>query len=163
MLLKKSRLLENWLNYHHAKSESSWAQAVADCRTIDDLREVMERRVPSVVTDYFLGSASDEQTLRDNVKAFQRVRFNSHYGVKHDSVNMSIKVLGHEISMPVIAAPVRSLRTLWPRGEAVAAEAAGKSGTICTLSTPTGTRLEEVKSATTGPCWFQLYLVGGRT
>ncbi len=155
-------MIKAWLGRRHAKSENRWAQAVASCQTIDDLRVVMERRVPPVVTDYFLGGAGDEQTLRDNIEAFQRVRFNPHYGVKCVSLNMSTEVLGHEISMPVIAAPVGSLRTLWPCGEAVAAEAIGKAGTICTLSTLTGTRMEEVKSATAGPCWLQLYLVGGK-
>ena len=48
-------------------------------------------------------------------------------------------VLGQEISLPVIAAPVGSLRNLWPRGEAVAAAAVCKAGSICTLSTLTGT------------------------
>jgi L-lactate dehydrogenase (cytochrome) len=71
-------------------------------------------------------------------------------------------VLGQKISMPVIAAPVGSLRLLWPRGEAVAAKAVGEAGTIVALSTLTGTRLEEVKDAAQGPCWYQLYLVGGR-
>lgn len=155
-------MLESCLDYCRARSENGWAKAVADCPAIADLRRLMERRVPPVVTDYFLGGAGEEQTLKDNVEAFQRVRFNPHYGVKCDSVNMRTEVLGHEISLPVIAAPVGSLRTLWPRGEAVAAAAIGKSGTICTLSTLTGTRLEEVKSATQGPCWFQLYLVGGK-
>jgi L-lactate dehydrogenase (cytochrome) len=35
-------------------------------------------------------------------------------------------------------------------------------GTIYCLSTLSGTRLEEVKAATKGPAWFQLYLCGGR-
>lgn len=159
---KRCGLLEDWLNGRHAKSERRWAQAVAECHTIDDLREVMQRRVPPVVADYFLGGASDEQTLSDNVEAFKRARFNPSYGIKLSDVDMSTTVLGHKISMPVIAAPVGSLRTLWPRGEAVAAAGAGKAGTICTLSTLTGTSLEEVKAATTEPCWFQLYLVGGK-
>jgi L-lactate dehydrogenase (cytochrome) len=44
----------------------------------------------------------------------------------------------------------------------VAARAVGDAGTICCLSTLTGTALEEVRAASAGPCWFQLYLVGGR-
>jgi L-lactate dehydrogenase (cytochrome) len=50
----------------------------------------------------------------------------------------------------------------YPRGEAVAARAAGAAGTAYVLSTLSGTRLEEVKEATRGPCWYQLYLCGGR-
>jgi L-lactate dehydrogenase (cytochrome) len=50
----------------------------------------------------------------------------------------------------------------WPRGEAAAARAAGAAGTACILSTLSGMRLEEVKAASTGPCWYQVYLCGGR-
>jgi len=50
----------------------------------------------------------------------------------------------------------------WPHGEEVAAAAAGTAGTIYTLSTLSGTPLEQVKAATNGPCWYQLYLCGGR-
>jgi L-lactate dehydrogenase (cytochrome) len=61
-----------------------------------------------------------------------------------------------------VLAPVGSSRMFWPRGEAVAAGVAGEAGTIYCLSTLSGVRLEEVKAATKGPAWFQLYLCGGR-
>jgi L-lactate dehydrogenase (cytochrome) len=50
----------------------------------------------------------------------------------------------------------------FPRAESAAARAAGEAGTAYVLSTLSGTRLEEVKAATTGPAWYQVYLVGGR-
>jgi L-lactate dehydrogenase (cytochrome) len=50
----------------------------------------------------------------------------------------------------------------WPRGEEVAATVAGAAGTLYCLSTLSGCRLEDVRAATTGPAWFQLYLCGGR-
>jgi L-lactate dehydrogenase (cytochrome) len=50
----------------------------------------------------------------------------------------------------------------WPRGEEVAAAVAGSAGTIYSLSTLSGCRLEDVKKSTTGPAWYQLYLCGGR-
>jgi L-lactate dehydrogenase (cytochrome) len=43
-----------------------------------------------------------------------------------------------------------------------AARAAGKAGTAYTLSTISGHRLEDVKAASAGPVWYQLYIVGGR-
>jgi L-lactate dehydrogenase (cytochrome) len=51
---------------------------------------------------------------------------------------------------------------MFPRGEEAAARAAGKAGIICTLSTLSGCRLEDVAAASAGPVWYQLYLVGGR-
>jgi len=50
----------------------------------------------------------------------------------------------------------------YPRGEEAAARAAGAAGTAYILSTLSGCRLEDVKAATNGPAWYQLYLVGGR-
>lgn len=161
-MTKKTGLFNSWLKSRHNKSIKLWSQAVEACLTIDDLRELMAVRIPEVVTDYFFGAASDEQTLKDNIEAFQRERFNPRYGIKINSVNMGTKILADEISMPIIAAPVGSLRTAWPVGEAVAATAIGKAGTICILSTLTGTSMEDVKAATSGPAWFQLYLVGGK-
>jgi L-lactate dehydrogenase (cytochrome) len=50
----------------------------------------------------------------------------------------------------------------YPRGAVVAARAAGEAGTAYTLSTLSGCRVDEVRAATKGPMWYQLYLVGGR-
>jgi L-lactate dehydrogenase (cytochrome) len=71
-------------------------------------------------------------------------------------------VLGLEIDLPLILAPVGSSRMFYPRGEELAARAAGEAGTIYTLSTLSGCRMEDVKDATGGDAWYQLYLVGGR-
>src|SRR5262249_10110984 len=59
-------------------------------------------------------------------------------------------------------APVGSSRMFFPRGESVAAREAGLAGTGYILSTLSGSRLEDVKAASSGPVWYQLYLVGGR-
>ncbi len=154
-------LLRPYLRRAHARAEKRWAREVERCVTVDHLRQVMDKRVPPIVREYYRGGADDEITLRDNVEAFRRERFKPRSGVRLESVEMRTEILGHEIELPVIAGPIGSPRMIWPRGEAVAAEAVGEAGTICTLSTLTGTDLEEVRAATTGPCWFQLYLVGG--
>lgn len=49
-----------------------------------------------------------------------------------------------------------------PGGEVAAAGAAGKAGTAYILSTISGHPMEKVKSASTGPVFYQLYLLGGR-
>ena len=49
----------------------------------------------------------------------------------------------------------------YPRGEEAAARAAGEAGTTYILSTLSGCRVQDVKAATKGPVWYQLYLVGG--
>ena len=64
--------------------------------------------------------------------------------------------------MPLLLAPVGFTRMIWPRGEVVAARAAGKAGVGYVLSTISGSPLEDVAQASSGPRWYQLYLVGGR-
>jgi L-lactate dehydrogenase (cytochrome) len=49
-----------------------------------------------------------------------------------------------------------------PNGEIAAARAAGKAGVGLILSTVSGHRLEDVKAASAGQVWYQLYLTGGR-
>jgi isopentenyl diphosphate isomerase/L-lactate dehydrogenase-like FMN-dependent dehydrogenase len=71
-------------------------------------------------------------------------------------------VLGTEISIPVIPAPVSYSRLMHPGGELAAARAAGSMGTGYILATISGYKLEDVKTATSGPAWYQLYLIGGR-
>jgi L-lactate dehydrogenase (cytochrome) len=49
-----------------------------------------------------------------------------------------------------------------PSGEPAAAKAAGLAGTGYILSTISGHKLEDVRAASKGPVWFQLYIIGGR-
>ncbi len=130
--------------------------------TIADLRERARRRLPQAVFDYIDGGAESERTLRENEVAFDQVLFRPRSAVATYTCDLSTTVLGERLSMPVICAPVGSSRLFWPRGEEQAARAAGKAGTIYALSTLSGCRLEDVKAATTGPAWYQLYLIGGR-
>ncbi len=130
--------------------------------SIRDLRAKAKRRLPRMVFDYLDGGAENERTLHGNAEAFNDLVWRPRGALRYDQVDMSTIVLGQHLPVPFILAPVGSSRMFWPQGEEAAASAAGKAGTIYTLSTLSGTRLEEVKAATTGPTWYQLYLVGGR-
>ena len=143
-------------------TQRRWQAKLDQCFTISDLERMFDRRIPEVVGDYFHGGASDERTMRENVEAYEATRFLPNYGISHDEIDLTTNVVGTDLSMPIIAGPIGSLRTLWPHGEELAAKAVGEAGTICCLSTLTGTRLEEVIAASPYDCWFQLYLVGGR-
>ena len=129
---------------------------------IADLRRIAKRRLPRVVFDYIDGGADGEITLRENSRAFDAVTFRPRCAVATASCDLRTTLLGMPLSMPLILAPVGSSRLFYPRGEEVAAKAAGEAGTAYTLSTLSGCLLEDVAKATTGPVWYQLYLVGGR-
>jgi L-lactate dehydrogenase (cytochrome) len=77
-------------------------------------------------------------------------------------VDLHTRVLGLDLSFPALLAPVGYSRLMHPDGEVGAARAAGKAGTAYILSTISGHALEKVKAASSGPVFFQLYLMGGR-
>ncbi|HXK11945.1 MAG TPA: alpha-hydroxy acid oxidase [Vicinamibacteria bacterium] len=129
---------------------------------IEDLRRLARRRLPRVAFDYIDGGADGEVTLRENRRVFDDVLFRPRSAVATSRSDLRTAVLGTDLALPVLLAPVGSCRLFYPRGEAVAARAAGAAGTVYILSTLSGTRLEEVKAASSGPCWYQLYLCGGR-
>jgi L-lactate dehydrogenase (cytochrome) len=129
---------------------------------IHDLREIARRRLPRGVFDYLDGGAEGEVTLRENCRVFEDVVFRPRQAVAIPEPDLRSKVLGQELALPAILAPVGYSRLIHPSGEVAAAMEAGVAGTIYTLSTISAYKLEDVKAATTGPAWFQLYLVGGR-
>ncbi|HEY1867011.1 MAG TPA: alpha-hydroxy acid oxidase, partial [Candidatus Cybelea sp.] len=108
------------------------------------------------------GGADNETTLRENCSAFDRIVFRPRNAVANAPVTLRTTVLGTTLELPFLLAPVGSSRLFYPRGECVAAAQAGAAGTAYVLSTLSGCRLEEVRAATTGPAWYQLYLVAGR-
>jgi isopentenyl diphosphate isomerase/L-lactate dehydrogenase-like FMN-dependent dehydrogenase len=143
---------------------STGLKAVASPRVIniDDLRRLARRRLPRVVFDYLDGGAEGEVTLRENCRVFDDVTFRPRQAVAISKCELSTRVLGLDLSFPTILAPVGYSRLMHPAGELAAAAAAGSAGIAYTLSTISGHKLENVRGASVGPVWYQLYLVGGR-
>jgi len=133
-----------------------------DVLNIEDLRRIARRRLPRVVFDYIDGGAEAEITLRENSRAFDDVILRPRCAVATPVCDLSTTVLGTRLALPFILAPLGSSRMFYPHGEEVAARAAGEAGTAYVLSTLSGTLLEDVRKASSGPCWYQLYLAGGR-
>jgi len=129
---------------------------------IADLRLMARRRLPKAIFDYVDGGAEDELSLRANRRAFEDVTFRPRHAVAVPEPDLRVRVLGHDLALPVLLGPVGYNRMMHPKGECAAARAAGAAGTIYILSTVSGHRLEDVKAASTGPVWYQLYLTGGR-
>jgi L-lactate dehydrogenase (cytochrome) len=137
-------------------------RAVRNAVNIEDLRRLAKRRLPRVVFDYIDGGADAERTLRENCRAFERIGFRPRNAVANAPCNLRTTVLGTTLELPFLLAPVGSSRLFFPRGECVAAHEAGDAGTAYVLSTLSGCRLEDVRAASNGPLWYQLYLVAGR-
>lgn len=140
------------------------AHAVTSPRVvcIEDFRPIARQRVPKSVFDYLDGGAEGEVTLRENCRIFNDVTFRPRHAVAVANCSLCTRVLGFDLSLPFLLAPVGYSRLMHPGGEVAAARAAGRAGTGYILSTISGHKLEDVKAASTGPVFYQLYLMGGR-
>jgi isopentenyl diphosphate isomerase/L-lactate dehydrogenase-like FMN-dependent dehydrogenase len=130
--------------------------------SIEDFRAMARRRIPKPVFDYLDGGAEGEVTLRENCRVFEDVTFRPRHAVVVPGCDLRTRVLGFDLALPFLLAPVGYSRMMHPRGELAAAHAAGEAGTAYILSTISAHKLEDVRAASSGPVFYQLYLMGGR-
>ena len=146
------------------RSESALARQVRSPRVVNiaDLRERARRRLPGVVFDYIDGAAEDEVTVERNRTAFSDVTFRPRQCVPVPACDLRTTVLGTELALPFLLAPVGNIRSFYPMGDAHSARAAHAAGTAFIQSTFSGMRIEDLRAASPGPLWYQLYVPGGR-
>jgi isopentenyl diphosphate isomerase/L-lactate dehydrogenase-like FMN-dependent dehydrogenase len=125
---------------------------------VDDFGRAAEEALERGVAGYFFGGACDEVTLADNVAAWRRWRLRPRMLAGCSEWGTRAEVLGSEVSMPILVAPVAYQRLVDPEGEIAMARAAAAAGTVMCLSTLATARPSEVAAAVPeGRRWFQLY------
>lgn len=134
------------------------ATVVNDLVNVGDFERVAAERLDAGVAGYFFGGAGDEVTLAENVAAWRNWRLRPRVLAGHDEWTTRAAVLGAEVSMPILVAPVAYQRLVDPDGEVAMARAAAAAGTVMCLSTLATVRPAEVAAAVPGGRhWFQLY------
>lgn len=73
------------------------------------------------------------------------------------AVDVSSSLLGQEVTYPLALAPTGFTRIVHPDGELAVARAAERHGLPFTLSTLSTYSIEEVRAASDGRLWFQVY------
>jgi 4-hydroxymandelate oxidase len=109
--------------------------------------------------DYYAGGADDELTVADNLAAWQRLRLRPHTLRDVSAVSTATTVLGTEVSMPLIVAPMAYQRMADDGGERSTARAAARAGTVMCVSTLATVSVDDVAAAAPETAlWFQLYV-----
>src|SRR3954447_8705843 len=116
--------------------------------TATDYRELARRRIPRQLFDYVDGGAYDETTMRSNVSDLQQVLLRQVVMRDVSVRDASVEVLGQQLKMPVILAPIGLGGMLAKRAEVQAARAAERAGVAFTESTVSICSIEEVAGAT---------------
>ena len=131
---------------------------MAELLNVWDYERLAAERLEPGAHGYYAGGAGDELTLRDNVEAFRRWQLRPRMLVDVAACTTATTVLGQEVSMPLLVAPVAFQRVAHPDGEVAMARAAKAAGTVMCLSTLATSSPAEV-AAVGGPRWFQLYVL----
>ena len=125
--------------------------------TIQDLKDIYQRRVPRMFYDYCESGSWTEQTFRDNENDFTKLRLRQRVAVDMSGRSTASQMVGEDVAMPVALAPVGLTGMQNADGEIKAARAAEKFGVPYCLSTMSICSIEDVAAHTTKPFWFQLY------
>src|SRR3954449_7770128 len=120
-----------------------------------DYERLAEEKLDANAAAYYAGGAGDEVTLRDNVAAFERRKLRPRVLVDVGEISTATTVLGTEIALPVLIAPLALQRMAHPDGEQATARAAAAAGTIMCLSSAATCAPAELAD---GHRWFQVYV-----
>ena len=138
---------------------SSKRRRLSRALTIYDLRDIAKRRTPKAPFDYTDGGADSESSLTRARAAFERVEFQPRVLRNVKDVDLTVKMLGKQMQMPLGIAPTGFTRMMQTEGEYAGATAARDAGIPYTLSTMGTRSIEDVaRVAPDGRNWFQLYM-----
>ena len=123
----------------------------------------LEEAARSVMTprafDYVAGAAGSGETARENLASFGRWRIVPRMLTDVSTPSYATTLLGANLAVPFLLAPVGVLGIAHPDGESAVARAAASAGVPMILSTAATTAMEDVAAASggDGQRWYQLY------
>ena len=129
--------------------------------SVEEARQLARRALPEAVWHYVDGGKEAEQAPAANEAAFARVLFDVPVCPTQNRPDISTRLLGRRVAMPLVIAPTGFIRIIHADGELGAARAAAASGVPIAISTWSGTPAGDVVAANP-ETWFQLYMLNGR-
>jgi L-lactate dehydrogenase (cytochrome) len=130
--------------------------------TIEELRILAKKRVPTMFYDYVDSGAWTGSTYEANERDFRRIKLRQRVAVDMSNRSLATTMVGQPVSMPVALAPTGIIGMQRGDGEILVARAAAKAGIPYTLSTMSVCSIEDVAANTEKPFWFQLYVMKDR-
>ena len=131
---------------------------INDCYNINDFRKLAKKKLPAPIFHYIDGGADDEITLKRNTESFSKCDLVPNILTSVGQPDLSTKVLGQTIQMPIFLAPTAMQRLYHHDGDKASARAAEKFGTFYSMSTMATSSIEEIANISNGPKLFQLYI-----
>jgi len=137
-----------------------FSNSVSKAVSIEDLRLIAKRRLPTCIFDFYDGGAEDEITLLSNVQSFREISLLPRILRSVHQIDTSRHLLGSKIKVPFAVAPTGALGFGRHGADLSLARAAAAQGTIYTLSSSATTSIEQIANhAPGGRHWFQAYIL----
>jgi glycolate oxidase len=136
---------------------------VSDQTSFETLHEFVapaKRNLSKETWDYLMGGAETETTLERNRLAIDALAFRPRVLRNVENVSTRSTLLGQELRLPVILAPIGSMQDMVRDGGIAPSLAAARFGALHMLSSACAPGLEAVAAATSHPKLFQLYVRG---
>ena len=110
--------------------------------------------------DYLIGGSDTETTVKRNRLALDSKALRPRVLNDVSEINTSASILGRELDIPVMLAPIGSLQLFAQGGGATAAIAAAEAGILTIASSVCTPTLEEIAAASDAAKIYQLYVRG---
>ena len=131
---------------------------MAALAAVADYQALARRRLPQIVADYLEGGAEDLRSLARNRRAHESLLFRPRILADVSTVDTGVEVFGRRWAMPAAVGPTGLNGLYHPRAEEALAAAARAASVPFVLSTASTSRIEDVRRASDGDLWLQLYV-----
>jgi L-lactate dehydrogenase (cytochrome)/glycolate oxidase len=128
--------------------------------TVAEAQRRAKKRLPKSVYGALIAGSERGLTLEDNVAAYGELGFAPHVAGLSEKRDLATKVMGQDISFPVVISPT-GVQAVHPDGEVAMARAAAARGTAMGLSSFASKPVEDVVAANP-QTFFQIYWIGSR-
>jgi L-lactate dehydrogenase (cytochrome)/glycolate oxidase len=134
--------------------------ATAWFETVAEAQRRAQKRLPKSVYGALIAGSEKGLSMRDNLDSFDQLGFAPHVAGLSSKREMSVRVMGQDMSMPVMISPT-GVQAVHPQGEVAIARAAANRGIAMGLSSFASKSVEEV-AAVNSQTFFQMYWCGDK-
>lgn len=148
---------EHGLPEHLADALLAPVDSLDQVQDVFDLQRVAEKVLPPAHYGYLATGTDNNNTLHANRAAFDKWYLRALRMVDTGHIDTSLKLLGQELTSPIVLAPAGSQKAFHAEGELATARAAKTMDHLQILSNVSTVSIEEVIEARGAPVWMQLY------
>ncbi|SFF51813.1 alpha-hydroxy acid oxidase [Blastococcus tunisiensis] len=130
--------------------------------TLADHAETARAVLPPEVWDYYAAGSGEETTLQEAERSWGSYRLRPRVLRDVSVVDLTTELLGVRVASPFVVAPMAFHGLAHADAECATIQGAGDAGCLTVVSTRASRTLEDIGGASTGPWWFQAYLMRDR-